>query len=103
MKRHRTGISFPTLCLSSVIGLAVFGLPGDGVQFAPSLPLGQVHLALFLFGKLLVGNEFLHTDFLLIWFLKSVYHNYARMHKRFVNYSFCVIIGQKDGDSHESV
>ena len=27
----------------------------------------------------------------------------ARMDKRFVNDLFCVIIGQKDGDSHESV
>jgi len=26
-----------------------------------------------LFGELLVGNKFFHTDFLLIWFLKSVY------------------------------
>ena len=38
-----------------------------------------------LLGKLLVGDKFLHTDFLLIWFLKSVYHNRAKMHKRFVN------------------
>ena len=78
-------ITLPIPGFASVVRLAVLGLPGDGVQFAPGLPLGQVHLALFLLGKLLVGNEFLHTDFLLIWFLKSVYHNGARMHKRFVN------------------
>ena len=56
----------------SVISFAVFGLPGDGIQLAPGLPFGQVHLSLFFLGKLLVGNEFLHTDFLLVWFLKSV-------------------------------
>ena len=93
----------PLLRPLSVVSLAVFGLPGNGVQLTPGLPLGQVHLALFLLGKLLVGNEFLHADFLLVWFLKSVYHNRARMHKRFVNYLFCDIIGPKDGDSHESV
>ena len=62
----------PILRPLSVVGFAVFRLPGDGIQLAPGLPLGQVHLALFLLGKLLVGNEFFHTDFLLIWFLKSV-------------------------------
>ncbi len=78
-------LTFPISGFVSVVGFAVFGLPGDGVQFAPGLPLGQVHLALFLLGKLLIGNEFLHTDFLLIWFLKSVYHNPTQIHKRFVN------------------
>ena len=56
----------PILRPLSVVGFAVFGLPGDGIQIAPGLPFGQVHLALFLFGKLLVGNEFLHADFLLL-------------------------------------
>ena len=78
-------ITLPIPGFISVIGFAVFGLSSDRVQLAPGLPLGQVHLALFLLGKLLVGNEFLHTDFLLIWFLKSVYHNRTRMHKRIVN------------------
>ena len=68
MKRHRTGISFPTLCLSSVVGFAIFRLPGDGVQFAPGLPTGLIDLALLFFRELLVGDEFLHTDFLLVWF-----------------------------------
>ena len=44
----------------SVVGLAVCGLPGDGVQLAPGLPFGQVQLALLFFGELLVGNEFFH-------------------------------------------
>ena len=65
-------LTLPIPGFASVVRLAVLGLPGDGVQFAPGLPLGQVHLSLFFLGKLLVGNEFLHTDFLLVWFLKSV-------------------------------
>ena len=52
----------PILRPLSVIGLAVGGLPGDGVQLAPGLPSGLIDLALFLLGKLLIGNEFLHTD-----------------------------------------
>ena len=71
-------ITLPIPGFVSIVCLAVFRLPGDGIQLTPGLPLGQVHLALFLLGKLLVGDKFLHTDFLLIWFLKSVYHNYAR-------------------------
>ena len=65
-------ITLPIPGFISVIGFAVFGLSGDRVQLAPGLPPGLIDLALFLLGKLLVGNEFLHTDFLLIWFLKSV-------------------------------
>ena len=38
----------PILRLSSVICLAVFRLPGDGVRLAPGLTLGQVHFALSL-------------------------------------------------------
>ena len=81
----RRQVPLPILCLSSVVSLAVFGLPGNGIQLAPGLSPGLIDLALFLLGKLLVGDKFLHTDFLLVWFLKSVYHNRARMHKRFVN------------------
>ena len=66
-------VTLPIPGFVSIVCLAILGLPGDGIQLAPGLPLGQVHLALFLLGKLLVGNEFLHTDFLLVWFLKSVY------------------------------
>ena len=74
-------ITLPIPGFVSVVSLAVFGFSGDRVQLAPGLPLGEVHLALFLLGKLLVGDKFLHTDFLLIWFLKSVYHNPTQIHK----------------------
>jgi hypothetical protein len=53
-------VTLPIPGFVSVVGFAVLGFAGDGVDIAPSLPLGQVHLALFLFGKLLVGNEFFH-------------------------------------------
>ena len=62
-------ITLPIPGFISVIGFVVFGLSSDRVQLAPGLPPGLIDLALFLFGKLLIGNEFLHTDFLLIWFL----------------------------------
>ena len=63
---------FPILRLSSVVCLAADRLPGDGVQFTPGLPLSQIHLALLFFRKLLLGDKFLHTVFLLIGFLKAV-------------------------------
>ena len=77
MNIERPGTGFVILTLPipgfvSVVCIAVLRLPRDGIQLAPGLPPGLIDLALFLFGKLLVGNEFLHTDFLLIWFLKSV-------------------------------
>jgi len=50
----------------SVVCLAVCGLPGDGIQITPGLPPGLINLSLFLLGKLLVGDKFLHIDFLLI-------------------------------------
>ena len=81
-------LTLPIPGFISVVGLAVDRLPGDGIQLTPGLPTGLINLALFLFGKLLVGDEFLHTDFLLAWFLKSVYHNWAQMHKRVVNPSY---------------
>jgi len=65
-------VTLPIPGFVSVVGLAVFRLSGDGIQLTPGLPPGLMDLALFLLGKLLVGNEFLHTDFLLIRFLKSV-------------------------------
>ena len=70
-------ITLPIPGFISVVSLAVCGLPGDGVQLAPGLPTGLIDLALFLLGKLLVGDEFFHTDFLLILFSKSLYHKYA--------------------------
>ena len=49
-------VTLPIPGFVSVVGFAVFRLPGDGIQFTPGLSLGQVHLSLFLLGKLLVGN-----------------------------------------------
>jgi len=43
------------------VGFAVNRLSGYAIQLAPGLPHGQVHLALFFLGKLLVGNEFFHN------------------------------------------
>ena len=63
IERPGTGfviITLPIPGFVSVVGLAVCGLPGDGVQLAPGLPSGLIELALFLLGKLLVGNEFFH-------------------------------------------
>ena len=65
-------LTLPISGLVSVVGLAADRLPGDGVQLTQGLPSGLVNLTLFLFRKLLVGNEFFHTDFLLIWFPESV-------------------------------
>ena len=65
-------LTLPIPGFVSAVCLAVFRLPGDRVQLAPGLPTGFVQLALFLLGKLLVGNESLHTDLLIIWFLESV-------------------------------
>ena len=53
-------LTFPIPGFVSVVGLAVCWLPGDGVQLAPGLPSGLIDLALFLLGKLLIGNEFFH-------------------------------------------
>ena len=58
-------ITLPIPGFVSVVGLAVLRLPGDGIQLTPGLPFGLVDFPLFLLGKLLVGNEFFHTDFLL--------------------------------------
>jgi hypothetical protein len=53
-------VTLPIPGFVSIVGLAVLGFASDGVQLSPSLAFRQVHLALFLFGKLLVGNEFFH-------------------------------------------
>ena len=58
---RRTGILFlPILRIFSVIGLAVFGLSGDGIQFAPSLPFGPIQFPLLFFRKLLIGDKLIH-------------------------------------------
>ena len=59
-------ITLPIPGFVSVVGLAVCRFSGDGVQVAPGLPAGFVHLSLFLLGKLFVGNEFFHISFLLM-------------------------------------
>ena len=68
-------VTLPIPGFVSVVCLAIFGLPGDGIQLTSGLATGLIDLSLFLLGKLLVGNEFLHTDFLLILFMESIYHN----------------------------
>ena len=58
-------LTFPISGFVSVICFAVFRLPGDRVYLAPGLPPGLIDLPLFLLGKLLIGNEFLHICILL--------------------------------------
>ena len=72
MTRNWRVFTLPIPGFVSVVSLAVLGFSGDGVQLAPVLPPGLVNRSLFFLGKLLVGDKFLHTDFLLVWFLKSV-------------------------------
>ena len=55
-------ITLPIPGFVAVVCLAILGLPGDGIQLTPGLSPGLIDLALFLFGKLLVGNEFLHVQ-----------------------------------------
>ena len=55
-------VTLPIPGFVSVVSSAVFRLPGDGVQLAPSLPPGLINLALLFFRELLVGNEFLHMQ-----------------------------------------
>ena len=62
MNIERPGTGFVILTLPipgfvSVVGLAVFGLPGDGIQLAPGLPSGLVEFVLLLFRKLLVMQD----------------------------------------------
>ena len=55
-------ITHPIPGFSSVVGFAVYGLPGDGVQAIPGLPFGLVQFALLFLRELLVRDEFFHTD-----------------------------------------
>ena len=59
-------ITLPIPGFVSVVSLAVCGLPGDGIQLAPGLPLGLVDLSLLFFRQFFVKDEFFHTDFLLM-------------------------------------
>ena len=54
-------ITLPIPGFVSVVGLAVLGLPGDGVQLAPGLPTSLINFVLFLLGKLLIGNTFFYN------------------------------------------
>ena len=54
-------LTLPTPGFVSVVGLAVLGLSGDGVDLAPGIPPGGIDLALFLLGKLFVGDVFFHS------------------------------------------
>ena len=66
-ERHRTGIGFPTLCLSSIVCFRVFGFAGYRVHRSPGIPLGCIKLSLLLFGELFKGNELFHFHLLLSW------------------------------------
>ena len=59
-------VTLPIPGFAPAICLAVFRFPGNGVQLSPGVPAGQVPTALFLLGKLLVGNEFFHQYLLLM-------------------------------------
>ena len=59
-------VTLPIPGFAPAICFAVFGLPGNGVQLSPCVPAGQVPTALFLLGKLFVGNEFFHQYLLLM-------------------------------------
>ena len=83
-------ITLPIPGFVSVVCFTVCRFSGDGVYIAPGLSSGLVKFALFLLGKLLIGDEFFHTDSS-FWFLKSVYHNWTQMHKRIVNPDYSVI------------
>ena len=60
---------------ASVVGSAVFGLAGDGVQVTPGLPFGLIQFAFFLFGQLFVGNKFLHDTNLLVCYEYIILEN----------------------------
>ena len=53
-------LTLPIPGFVSVVGLAVLGFSGDRIEVAPGVASGSINLSLFLFGKLFVGNEFLH-------------------------------------------
>ena len=50
-------LTLPIPGFVSVVGLAVCGLSGDGIQLAPGLPSGLVEFVLLLFRKLLVMQD----------------------------------------------
>ena len=50
----------PGLGFFAVVGFAVCGFSGDGVQIAPGGASGVVDFSLFLFGQLLIGGKLIH-------------------------------------------
>ena len=65
-------ITLPIPGFVSVVGPAVLRFPGDGIQLPPGGTPGSIELSLFLFGKLLIGNEFFHHRSSLLDFMISV-------------------------------
>ena len=58
-------ITHPVPGFASVISSEVFGFSADRVELTPGVSLETVQSALFLFGKLLVGNKFFHLQIIL--------------------------------------
>ena len=66
-KRHgRVIITIPFPCLLPVVSLRVCRVPGDRRKASPCDTLLSVKLPLFLLRELLVGNVFLHSEYLLM-------------------------------------
>ena len=59
-------LTLPISGFVSVVSLAVYWLPGDGIQLTPGLPFCLVDFAFLLFRELLVRNEFFHICYLLM-------------------------------------
>ena len=66
IKRHGRGVIAPFPCLSSVVCFGIGWFAGDRVQSTPIAAHGFVALALRLFGKLFIRNEFFHFLLLLL-------------------------------------
>ena len=76
MKRHRIGAAFtlPVLCLSSVVGLAVFRHAGDWIDTVPTAAFGLVQLSLLLFRELVVRNVLFHNSSPFVFYIQNVYN-----------------------------
>ena len=77
-------LTSPIPGFAPIVGFAVFGLACDGAECAPCGSALFVLPALFLFGKLLVGNEFFHnrTSFMILNKLYQIIRKQSN--KRFV-------------------
>ena len=53
-------LTIPIPGFASIVGFAVLGFSGDGIDFAPGAAFEVVQLTLSLLGKLIVGNVFFH-------------------------------------------